>query len=198
MNYIEKYDAYLKKHKAKQNRGAQGTTDSERNKCYKAEHAMLRAMPLVKQFKDIKEAQKFAQKIYKTKTWQKLFAQSRDLDISKVFDTPNVPVELKSRSTGRGTAGWTTGRKVVLDKHVGMDAYTLVHELTHCLGHMHHGRSFRKTLLGMVGVFLGADYKKELKAQFKKQKLAFGDAREPMSFEQYRASVIRMEKMRNG
>jgi hypothetical protein len=87
---------------------------------------------------------------------------------------------------------------VTLDSRAGLDEYTLLHELAHCLGHMHHGRSFRRALLELVGGFMGTEAKKTLKEEFKKRKLSFGDARKPMEFEQWRASVQRMEKMRNG
>ena len=50
----------------------------------------------------------------------------------------------------------------------------------------------------MVGAFMGAKEKKLLKAEFKKRKLACGDARKPMTFEKWNASRIRMQEMRKG
>lgn len=190
------YKTYLLKHEAKQNRGSRGSRDSERAKCYSAEWAFQSRVKLP-QFKDIGEAQKFAKKIYKSKTWQKLWNQSVEGDVTRLFAS-NPKVVQKARSSGRGTAGHTNGYTVTLDSIAGFDAYTLIHELTHCLGHMHHGRSFRKTLLSMVGVFLGAEHKKVLKEEFKKRKLSFGEARKPLSYEQWMAAKERMEKMRNG
>ena len=190
------YKTYLLKHAAKQNRGAKGSRDSERLKTYQSEWAFQSRVKLP-QFKDIKEAQKFAKKIYKSKTWQKLWNQSIEGDVTRLFAS-NPKVVQKARSSGRGTAGHTNGYTVTLDSIAGFDAYTLIHELTHCLGHMHHGRSFRKTLLSMVGVFLGAEHKKILKEEFKKRKLSFGEARKPLSYEQWIAARERMEKMRNG
>ena len=195
MSQLE-YKTYLLKHAAKQNRGAKGSRDSERAKCYSAEWAFQSRVKLP-QFKDIKEAQKFAKKIYKSKTWQKLWNQSIEGDVTRLFAS-NPKVVQKARSSGRGTAGHTNGYTVTLDSIAGFDAYTLIHELTHCLGHMHHGRSFRKTLLSMVGVFLGAEHKKVLKEEFKKRKLSFGEARKPLSYEQWMSAKERMEKMRNG
>ena len=61
---------------------------------------------------------------------------------------------------------------------------------------MHHGRSFRKTLLSMVGVFLGAEAKKALKQEFKDRKLSFGEARKPLSYEQWMSAKERMSKLR--
>ena len=48
----------------------------------------------------------------------------------------------------------------------------------------------------MVGTFLGAEHKKVLKQEFKKRKLAYGDAKKPMSFEQWKATKVKLEKMR--
>lgn len=190
------YKTYLLKQSRKQNKGAGHTQDSERLKTYQSEWAYQRRVE-IPQFKDIKEAQKFAKKIYKSKTWQKLWNQGIEGDVTRLFAS-NPKVVQKERSSGRGTAGHTNGYTVTLDSIAGFDAYTLIHELTHCLGHMHHGRSFRKTLLSMVGVFLGAEHKKILKEEFKNRKLAFGEARKPLSYEQWMAARERMEKMRNG
>lgn len=195
MSQLE-YKTYLLKHARKQNKGAGYTQDSERLKTYQSEWAYQRRVE-IPQFKDIKEAQKFAKKIYKSKTWQKLWNQGVTSDVTRLFAS-NPKVVQKERSSGRGTSGFTNGYTVTLDSIAGFDAYTLIHELTHCLGHMHHGRSFRKTLLSMVGVFLGAEHKKILKEEFKNRKLAFGEARKPLSYEQWMAARERMEKMRNG
>lgn len=193
----QQYKDYLHNHKQKQNRGRYGR-DSERQKCYNAEFAMLRQVENP-EFKDIKEAQRYAKKIYKSKTWQKLFQQSCENDVTTLFrENAGQPIiEAKFRNTGRGYAGTATYNHVTLDTKVGLNKYTLLHELTHCLGHWHHGRSFRKTLLGMVGTFMGAEAKKVLKAEFKKRKLAYGDARKPMSFDQWNAARKKMEKIRN-
>lgn len=195
MSQLE-YKTYLLKQARKQNKGAGHTQDSERLKTYQSEWAFQSRVE-IPQFKDIKEAQKFAKKIYKSKTWQKLWNQGVEGDVTRLFAS-NPKVVQKERSSGRGTAGHTNGYTVTLDSIAGFDAYTLIHELTHCLGHMHHGRSFRKTLLSMVGVFLGAEHKKILKEEFKSRKLAFGEARKPLSYEQWMAARERMEKMRNG
>ena len=187
------YNQYLQKHKRKQNSG-HNSQDSERQKTYEAEFAMLRKVGNV-EYDSIEQVQKVAKSIYKSKTWGKLWSESINDDVTAIFRSM-PPVESKLRSTGRGTSGWTNGRSVTLDTKVGLNKYTLLHELTHCLGHMHHGRSFRQTLLKMVGTFLGAEHKKVLKQEFKKRKLAYGDAKKPMSFEQWKATKVKLEKMR--
>jgi hypothetical protein len=189
------YNTYLNKHADKQNKGSGGSRDSERGKTYKAEWAYQREMGSeIPEFKNIEEAQKFAKKIYKSKTWQKLWDRNR---VSTSVNPREPMVVMKQRNSGRGTAGFTNGHTVTLDSRVGLDVYTLIHELTHCLGHMHHGRSFRKTVLDMVGVFLGAEHKKVLKKEFKDRKLSCGEARKPMSFDQWKTSKERMGKIRS-
>ena len=119
-----------------------------------------------------------------------------DGDITKILQ--GQPAVVAKQRSGRGNSGHTNGRTVTLDAVMGLNKYVLLHELTHCLGHMHHGRSFRQTLLKMVGAFMGAKEKKLLKAEFKKRKLACGEPRKPMTFEKWNASRIRMQEMRKG
>ena len=188
-----RYETYLLKHKAKQNRGAKYSRDTEKTKTYRAEWS-FQSRAEIPDFKNVKEAQKFAKKLYKTKTWSKLWKKAVDEDVSRIFNgTPDV-VAMKSRS--KTMSGYTNGSTVTLCPITGMNKYVLIHELAHCLGHMHHGRSFRQCVLSLVGAFLGAKEKKILKEEFKKKKLACGEPRKPMSYENWVASVRRMEKIR--
>ena len=66
-----RYETYLLKHKAKQNRGAKYSRDTEKTKTYRAEWS-FQSRAEIPDFKDLKEAQKFAKKLYKSKTWIKL------------------------------------------------------------------------------------------------------------------------------
>ena len=186
------YATYLLKHEAKQNRGAKYSRDSERLKTYRAEWMFQRQIEDV-EFADLKEAQKFAKKIYKSKTWQKLWKESIDGDVGRIFNATPQVVSMSKRN--KKLSGFTDGRTVTLAES-GLTRYTLLHELTHCLGHMHHGRSFRQTLLKMVGVFMGAEEKKILKNEFKRKGLACGNARKPLSYDKWVAAKKRMEKIR--
>lgn len=188
------YKTYLLKHEKKQNRGAKRTQDSERLKTYRAEWAFLSQFN-APEFKDLAEAQKYAKKIYKSKTWQKLWSEGINKDVTRMFAS-NPGIVAKQRSSGRGTAGHTNGYTVTLDTKVGLNVYTLLHELSHCLGHMHHGRSFRQCLLKLVSRFMGREAASILKAEFKKAKLACGEPRKPLTFEQWKAARDRMSKMR--
>lgn len=192
-----KYNQYLVKHREKQNKGGNTLRDSERQKTYNAENQFMSQLyteGLKVEFARIEDAQKCAKKIYKTKKWSKLWQKSVDDDVSRIFNaTPDVVAMKRSSKT---MSGYTNGRTVTLCPVSGMHKYILLHELAHCLGHMHHGRSFRQCVLELVGTFMGTAEKKLLKAQFKKHKLACGEAKKPMAFEQWNASRLRMESMR--
>ncbi|MAI05377.1 MAG: hypothetical protein CMA07_06660 [Euryarchaeota archaeon] len=185
------YATYLLKHEQKQNKGAK-SKDSERTKTYQAEWMFQRQI-LDVTFADIAEAEKFAKKIYKSKTWSKLWQESINDNVAKIFDaTPRI-VAMNARN--KKNSGYTNGRTVTLAQ-TGLNRYTLLHELAHCLGHMHHGRSFRQCLLKLVGVFMGAEEKAILKNEFKRKGLACGNARKALSFDKWIAARDRMEDLR--
>ena len=193
----DRYRKYLGEFHQRQNRGANYTRDTEKRKTYRAEWAYTRNMGGKDTFASIEEAEKFAKRIYKSKTWNKLWKdayRSDNMETQRVGTrTPSiVAAERESKRLG----GYTDGHRVTLYKS-GLCKYTLLHELAHCLGHMHHGRSFRKTVLALVGTFLGADHKKELKRCFKEQGLKYGDARKPKTFEQWQKSYTHMMLLRH-
>ena len=188
------YKLYLEQHKTKQNKGeTRGTRDSERTKCYDAEWRFQRSVQ-IPLFNSISEAEKFTKKVYKSKLWEKMWKESIENNVGRMFNNYPDVVQMK-RPLGR-TAGYTNGKTVYLNVNSGLDMYTLLHELTHTLGHMHHGRSFRQALLKLVGQFMGAQFKKVLADSFKQNKLKCGDARKPMEFENWVAARDRMEKIR--
>lgn len=182
------YNEYLRKHERKQNKGAIGT-DSEKTKTYKSEWAFQKEFKEIVQFNNIHDAQKRADQITKSSTWKKLREE-------KGRTVRDVRVVEKQRSTGRGTAGWASGDKITLDQICGLDEYTLLHEMAHCLGNWHHGRSFRRDLLKLVSRFMGKDAATLLKQKFKEKKLACGEPRKPMEFDAWLESRERMMKMR--
>ena len=188
------YSNYLVRHRQKQNKGAGGSRDSEMTKTYKAEWAaqkVMRELDLYPSFSDIKEAQRFTKKVCRSKTWAKLYEENRSYK-----PTDDLVVRLKMTGHGRKTAGFTNGRRIVLDPYAGMNVYVLLHEMAHCLGHMHHGRSFRRDLLKLVSRFMGRPQAATLKNAFKAHKLPCGDARKPLSFDAWKAARDRMVNAR--
>lgn len=196
------YQLYLERHKKAQNKGARiphgnfsyKTKDSERQKTYNAEHLFQRQVENPT-FETLEEVQKFSRKIYKSKTWIKLWNKSIEEDVGRIFNAQPQIVQMNSRA--KRLSGFTDGSSVTLCPINGFNKYVLLHELAHTLGHMHHGRSFRQCLLSLVGTFMGAHEKKVLANEFKRKGLAFGDARKPQTFEKWVESKKRMEKMRN-
>jgi hypothetical protein len=190
-----KYRKYLGEFHLRQNRGARRTRDTEKRKTYRAEWAYAKNMGGIDTFASIEEAEKFAKRIYKSKTWNKIWEEN-----FRSWQTENVgtrtPMIVAAQRDSKRLGGYTDGQRVTLYKS-GLCKYTLLHELAHCLGHMHHGRSFRKTVLALVGTFLGADHKKELKRCFKEQGLKYGDARKPKTFEQWQKSYTHMMLLRH-
>jgi len=190
-----KYRKYLGEFYLRQNRGAKYTRDTEKTKTYRAEWAYTRNMGGKDTFASIEEAEKFAKRIYKSKTWNKIWEEN-----FRSWQTENVgtrtPMIVAAQRDSKRLGGYTDGQRVTLYKS-GLCKYTLLHELAHCLGHMHHGRSFRKTVLALVGTFLGADHKKELKRCFKEQGLKYGEARKPKTFEQWQKSYTHMMLLRH-
>lgn len=186
------YQTYLIKHSRKQNKGAEYTRDSERLKTYRAEWAFGSANGQGKEFSTIEEVQKFVEKVCKSKTWAKLWEENDRWEKWRKV----VPVKQKMTGHGRRTAAFTNGKSITVDPLCGMNEYTMLHELAHCLGHMHHGRSFRRDLLKLVSRFMGRDAATALKGEFKKAKLPCGEPRKPLTYEQWMAARIRMEKIR--
>ena len=192
------YTLYTEKHARNQNKGATWCglrqKDTERSKTYEAEWT-FQSKITNPEFTSIKDAEKFAKKVYKSKTWSNLWAKSVEEDVGRIFN--NYPTVVQSKSRSKKLAGSTDGKVVSLDLISGLNVYTLLHELAHTLGHMHHGRSFRQTLLTLVGQFMGAKEKKTLKEEFKKKKLHSGDAKKPQEFDKWVETKERLEKMRD-
>lgn len=195
------YEMYLEKHKKAQNKGARipygtfsyKTKDSERQKTYNAEHLFQRQVENPT-FETLEEVQKFARKIYKSKTWIKLWNKSVEKDWGCMFNAQPEVVQMNSRT--KTLSGFTNGSSVTLCPINGFNKYVLLHELAHTLGHMHHGRSFRQCLLSLVGAFMGATEKKILQNEFKRKGLAFRDAKQPMDYKTWVDTKNRLEKIR--
>jgi putative metallohydrolase (TIGR04338 family) len=189
------YNEYLRNHAKKQNKGSRGK-DSERQKTYEAEWRYQANFGSGREFSTLEEVQKYVDNVTKSKTYSKLVAEGSNIE--RLFTNNRVKVATKYRNTGRGTAGRATQGHITLDTKVGMNEYTVLHELAHCVGHWHHGRSFRQCLLKLVSRFMSAADAQFLKEEFKAGKLSYGNARKPMTFDQWVAAKNRMEKMRNG
>ena len=177
---IFKYETYWLKKLRPHRTGKVASIDSEKQKVYNAEWAFQKKVD-IKQFKDIREAEKRMKQITSSKLWSDLNGRATSLE-----------------HTGRlkryaGMAYWTGKIKLA---NSGLDEYTLLHELAHQTPNaMHHGVQFRINLVRLVSRFMGTHAAKELKTSFKKKKLKMSMP-QPRSPESWYKSYKRMEEMR--
>ena len=177
---IFKYETYWLKKLRPHRTGKVASIDSEKQRVYNAEWAFQKKVD-IKQFKDIREAEKRMKQITSSKLWSDLNGRATSLE-----------------HTGRmkryaGMAYWTGKIKLA---NSGLDEYTLLHELAHQTPNaMHHGVQFRINLVRLVSRFMGTEAAKELKASFKKKKLKMSISK-PRSPESWYKSYKRMEEIR--
>ena len=74
--------------------------------------------------------------------------------------------------------------------------YTIVHEFAHLCGNMHHDIGFRRDVIKLASMFMRKEFAMILKKKFKEAKLKITTGSHIMSPEQWIASVMRMEKIR--
>jgi putative metallohydrolase (TIGR04338 family) len=160
------YKAYERKKELFYRRGGRNSSrDSERSKTYRSEWAFQSKMGSGKEFKTIKEAQKYADKVTKSVTWGKVTRKNGGVGVNK------TRLEYAASRRNGTTAGYAfIGGRIKLYSS-GMNEYTLLHELAHQAGYMHHGQGFRQCLVKLVSRFMGRDAAKALKAEFKERKL---------------------------
>lgn len=199
----DKYNEYLRQHQIKQNKGERGR-DTERTKTYRAEWMFYDTNGYGREFGSIQEVQEYVTKVCNSKTyakmWMEAYESRKEKDFGAIFRGTKVRVSAKESRNGSGNAGlaYVEENRIVLDTRNGMNEYTVLHELAHCVGHAHHGRSFRQTVLRLTSRFMGSAAATALKKEFKKRKLPYGEARKPKTFDQWMAAKARMENIRNG
>ena len=180
---MKTYQDYLKEHRKKHSMSRHEKRDTEKGKVYASEWATVRKLGRSEKFESIEDAQKFVNKVVRSATWKKLTKRK------------TVYVFAKARN-GRGNLAMAYGSSIVLDTVNGMTKFVILHELAHCANAMHHGRTFRNNILALIGRFLGAEWKNEMKAQYKKRKLRIGNAPKPMPRKLWEARSERMAAMR--
>ena len=129
--------------------------DSGRSKVYQSEFAVQRKYPDSSVNLSEKEATRYFKRIIKSKTYQNLCGsngrKTPTLRFMKASANPRVA----------GTAGWNG--VVSLRPNCGTNKYTILHELAHTAGNMHHDVGFRVTVVKLVSRFLGTYMAKDLK-----------------------------------
>ena len=156
-NYVDK-----KLRQIQRNRVSLTATDSGRSKVYQSEFAVQRKYPESSVDMSEKDAAKYFNRIVKSKTYQSLVQSNGNKNPSLRF--------MKASSNPR-IAGQATRYEVALRPGCGTNKYTIIHELAHSAGNMHHDVGFRQTLVKLVSRFLGTEMAKDLKKEFRSRKL---------------------------
>lgn len=157
---IQKYLDYTQSKQRVIKTGRTAWNDSGKSKTYKAEWKFQAKFKYdIVDFDNAKEAQKYMKRILKSKLWAELCGGDARIPTLDV-------ISFRGRTAGRAY-----GYKIELCAMNGMDAYTLLHEMAHCAGHMHHDVSFRQCILRLTSRFIGVEAAKFLKKCFKEQGL---------------------------
>ena len=193
--YANKYANYWSKKNKTIKSGKANFKDSGRQKTYNAEFRALRAYkdkyPNDARFKflDWKGSQKLFKKIAKSATFKKLCEN----EIGSTKKSTNCSlVKKKFRGATAGRATWYGA----MELQENNCPYTIVHEFAHLCGNMHHDIGFRRDVIKLSSMFLGKEFGNILKKCFKDAKLKITTGSHIMSPEQWIASVMRMEKIR--
>ena len=184
-----KYANYVGKKLKQQKTGRlqNSYVDSGRNKVYKSEWATERKFPEAKQSMTEKEVAKFFKRVVKSKTYQSLVTQRGQSD----------PALRIMRNSGNArVAGQASYRGVALHPSCGMNKWVVLHELAHTAGHMHHDLPFRQTLVKLISRFLGTDVAKELKRQFRANKVKMSVSQTIKSPEKWLEDYYKMAQLR--
>ena len=194
-DYANKYANYWSKKNKTIKSGKANFKDSGRQKTYNAEFRALRAYkdkyPIDARFKflDWKGSQKLFKKIAKSATFKKLC--DNRVGSNGGHNNPSL-VKKKFRGATAGRATWYGA----MELQENNCPYTIVHEFAHLCGNMHHDIGFRRDVIKLSSMFLGKEFGNILKKCFKDAKLKITTGSHIMSPEQWIASVMRMEKIR--
>ena len=194
-DYANKYANYWSKKNKTIKSGKANFKDSGRQKTYNAEFAALaeygKMYPHDARFQmlDWKGSQKLFKKISKSATYKKLCAN--EIGSSKKNYYPTLE-KANFRNATAGQATWYGAMRLKENNC----PYTIVHEFAHLCGNMHHDIGFRRDVIKLSSMFLGKEFGNILKKSFKDAKLKITTGSHIMSPEQWIASVVRMEKIR--
>ena len=181
-----KYNAYVRKRTRQVLTGRVSyRKDASQNKCYRAEWNFNARNGYGIRFNDIKEAQKYCERIRKSKTY-------RDLEGTYTYVVAKKDMGSRSRFSGMA---YTNG-KITLCPRNGMNQYTLLHEMTHQCGARHHDVKFRQILVRLVSRFMGRDMAKKLKQEFRDVGLKMSQTSTIKSPQVWLRDYYRMQELR--
>ena len=183
---VRKYNAYVRKRTRQVLTGRVSyRKDGSQNKCYRAEWNFNASNGYGIEFANIKEAQKYCERIQKSKTY-------RDLNGQYTYVVAKKDMGSRSRFTGMA---YTNG-KITLCPRNGMNQYTLLHEMAHQCGARHHDVRFRQILVKLVSRFMGRDMAKKLKQEFRNVGLKMSQTSTIKSPQKWLEDYYRMQRLR--
>ena len=186
------YDAYCLKFSSKQNKGSR-TRDSEKNKVYLAEGQAEEKFTSNYRMNSIEDVQALVDRIQKSD----VFAAHKPKIGPQYFNRPIKVIPTRSNRYAGEAFYYNRELKISTTELCGaMMLYTVIHEMAHMAGNLHHGRTFRNCLLDLVKEFMSDEDHDILLTEFKKGKLQVGLEKEPKTYEQWVACKARMEKVR--
>lgn len=188
MDLAEKYSQYIARKVTviKTGRSNGSYRDSNRQKVYQSEWAFQKQVQ-IKKFATFKDAERRMKQITNSKLWKDL-AGGKFVYLEQKRD-------MGGRSRTAGRAHWSG--KIDLCPTHGMDEYTLLHELAHQAGAMHHDVKFRKILLRLVSRFMGTEAASILKKEFKARGLKLALNTSMKSPEDWLKSYLRVSAARS-
>ena len=193
--YANKYANYWSKKNKVIKTGKANRKDAGRQKTYNAEFSAIaeykNKYPECTKFKRLnwKQSERYFKKIAKSKTYQKLC--ENQIGSNSGHKNPT----LQKANFRHATAGQATWYGAIRLKENNCP-YTIIHEFAHLCGNMHHDIGFRRDVIKLSSMFLGKEFGNILKKCFKEAKLKITTGSHIMSPEQWIASVMRMEKIR--
>ena len=179
-DYANKYANYWSKKNKTIKSGKANFKDSGRQKTYNAEFKAIREyknITLEESKRGVDEDKRRAQ--FKKLDWKQTQKYFKKIAKSKTY---HKLCDNKIGSNG--------------GPQEGNCPYTIIHEFAHLCGNMHHDIGFRRDVIKLASVFIGKEFGNQLKKEFKDAKLKITTGSHIMSPDQWIASVMRMEKIR--
>lgn len=157
-------DYYVKKIKIQKTGRSSEKRDASRSKVYDAEGKFRAKFPMIVEIITEEEAIKFFDEVIQS-------------DLYKELSNNNYPrlvikdVIKASKLKGKYAAGQATQSCVELSRECGLKKATILHELSHTCGNLHHDIKFREDEIKLVKEFFGNKYAAELNRCFKSNNL---------------------------
>ena len=153
-----KYSEYVSKKKRIISHGKVSDRDTKVNKLYDIENETVQQFELSKL--DWEASEKFFNKVIKSKTWKKL-CDNTEGRADRSYIKPTIVQKEMKHWAGMATYD---GKLILKESNC---PYTILHELAHLCGNMHHNIGFRRDVLILASRFISPTFAKTLKKNFK-------------------------------